>query len=274
MTDQVLYPGSSPILATAPLPDGLITATGLPARVLAGQTTRQPVLDSPRSQMPYDGFNLALHVGDGASQVQQQRMALLQALEPQGAHRLVWLEQTHSTRVQVVDEQVGFLALDADALITRQLGVACMIMTADCLPIVLSNAEGTEVACIHAGWKGLLNGVIENTLAAMQSPASHAWLGTAIGPCHFEVGQDVYQAFVQHNPASASAFVPQADAQQQSGNKYLADLYQLASLRLSALQISHPAAAQACSYHQSAQFYSYRRAAQTGRMATFVMICL
>lgn len=282
MTDQVLYPSSSPILATALLPDGLITATGLPARVLAGQTTRQPVLDSPRSQMPYDGFNLALHVGDGASQVQQQRMALLQALEPQGAQRLVWLEQTHSTRVQVVDEQVGFLALDADALITCQVGVACMIMTADCLPIVLSNAAGTEVACIHAGWKGLLNGVIENTLAAMQSPATHAWFGTAIGSCHFEVGQDVYQAFTQQDPASASAFVAQANAphqwhnnqsgSKQSDNKYLADLYQLASLRLSTLQISHPLAAQACSYHKVDQFYSYRRAAQTGRMATFVMI--
>lgn len=287
MVDQTLDPDGSSGLTTASLPDGLISATGLPVQVLAGQTTRHPLLASPRSQMPYDGFNLALHVGDVPVQVQQQRMALLQALEPQGAHRLVWLEQTHSTRVQVVDEQIvnkqtGFLALDADALITRQVGVACLIMTADCLPIVLSNAAGTEVACIHAGWKGLLNGVIENTLAAMQSPATHAWFGTAIGSCHFEVGQDVYQAFTQQDPASASAFVAQANAphqwhnnqsgSKQSDNKYLADLYQLASLRLSTLQISHPLAAQACSYHKVDQFYSYRRAAQTGRMATFVMI--
>lgn len=257
---------SHPVLSTVSLQDALITATGLPARVLAGQTTRLPLTAALPSQVPYDGFNLALHVGDIPAQVQQQRIELLKALEPYGASRLAWLEQTHSTRVHRLTAQTSFLAIDADALVTREMGVACMIMTADCLPIVLSNAAGTEVACIHAGWKGLLNGVIENTLAAMQTPATHAWLGTAIGACHFEVGAEVYQAFVQHNPVSASAFVAQPQ------NKYLADLYALASLRLSVLHISHPAAAQACSYHHASQFYSYRRAAQTGRMATFVMI--
>jgi YfiH family protein len=248
------------------LPVGMIVASGLPAAVMAGQTTRQAFDPLVQSAIPFDGFNLALHVGDDSYTVQQQRIALLKALEPYGAKRLAWLEQTHSTRVHEVTGETGFLPVNADALITRQTGVACMIMTADCLPIVLSNAAGSEVACIHAGWRGLLNGIIENTVKAMQSPAVFAWFGAAIGPSHFEVGSEVYNAFCQQSPEAATAFT------QHRAGKYLADIYQLASQRLQQLGVHHISGGVECSYQQADRFYSYRHTAKTGRMATFVML--
>lgn len=249
------------------LPPQLIAASGLPMGVLAGQTTRQAINPAWQSATPFDGFNLALHVGDDAYIVQQQRIELLKALQPHGAQRLVWLEQTHSTCVhEVTEHSQPFLPIHADAIITRQTGVACMIMTADCLPIVLSNADGSEVGCIHAGWRGLLNGIIENTVSAMQSPAVFAWLGAAIGATRFEVGAEVYNAFTQHNPAAASAFLAQGAGQ------YLADIYQLAGQRLQRLGVQHISGATQCSYQQTDLFYSYRHTPKTGRMGTFVMI--
>ncbi|RYY80054.1 MAG: peptidoglycan editing factor PgeF [Moraxellaceae bacterium] len=249
------------------LPPQLIAATGLPSGVLAGQTTRHPINPLSKSAAPFGDFNLALHVGDDAQTVQQQRIELLKALQPYGAKQLVWLEQTHSTHVhEVTEKSISFSPIHADALITRQTGVACMIMTADCLPIVLSNADGSEVGCIHAGWRGLLGGIIENTVNAMQSPAVFAWLGAAIGAERFEVGAEVYGAFTQDNPAAASAFVAQG------AGKYLADIYQLAGQRLQRLGVQHISGATQCSYQQSATFYSYRHTPKTGRMATFVMI--
>lgn len=248
------------------LPDTMISATGLPSRVVAGQTTRQALHSQFESASPFNGFNLALHVGDDARHVQQQRIELLKALQPFGVARLVWLEQTHSTTVHTVTDQTSFNSICADALITRQLGVACMIMTADCMPMVLSNADGSEVACIHAGWRGLLNGIIENTINSMQTPAVYCWLGAAIGACHFEVGAEVYDLFVQQNAQNKAAFTAQP------ANKYLADLYVLANIRLKQCQVEHISGGEACTYQQSSQFYSYRQQSHTGRMATFVMI--
>lgn len=248
------------------LPDTMISATGLPSRVVAGQTTRQALHSQFESASPFNGFNLALHVGDDARHVQQQRIELLKALQPFGVARLVWLAQTHTTDVQVVTASAHFLPVNADALVTRQLNVACMIMTADCLPIVLSNSDGSEVACIHAGWRGLLNGVIENTINSMQSQAVYSWLGAAIGASHFEVGAEVYDLFVQQNPQNQAAFTAQP------ANKYLADLYVLANIRLKQCQVEHISGGEACTYQQSSQFYSYRQQSHTGRMATFVMI--
>ncbi len=248
------------------LPKELIAATGLPARIVAGQTTKQALNTLLKNNTPFDSFNLALHVNDDQATVYQQRIELLRTLQPFGARRLVWLEQTHTTQVHQVDTQVEFAAANADALVTGQSGVACMIMTADCLPIILSNADGSEVACIHAGWRGLLNGIIENTINAMQTPATHSWLGAAIGACHFEVGAEVYDAFMQQNQQDIVAFKPQAN------EKYLADLYLLAKIRLTQCQVQHISGGESCTYQQSSQFYSYRRHASTGRMAAFVMI--
>lgn len=249
---------------------GWIEATGLPEGVIAGQTTRQFRLPSPDFQpsaAPYDGFNLALHVGDNPAQVQQQRLHVLQALQPLGAQRLEWLEQTHSTIAHRVTDQLHLQAVNADGVLTSEAGIGCMIMTADCLPIVLSDAAGKEVACIHAGWRGLLNGIIENTANAMQSAPVYAWLGAAISQPAFEVGAEVFDLFTAQDAEAAQAFIPGAVA-----GKYLADIYQLARLRLKKLGVSRVSGGEYCTYARDDLFYSYRRNAKTGRMATFVMI--
>lgn len=256
-----------------------LNAEGLPSHVVAGQTIRCPqaphlenISASPLvfSQVPFDDFNLALHVGDDPAQVQRNRMAVLDQLKFDGAARLVWLEQTHTTKVHRVTEAVDFVAINADAIVTDQTNVACMIMTADCLPIVLSDEHGTEVACIHAGWRGLLNGVIENTVAAMKQPAYSAWLGAAIGPQAFEVGAEVLDLFVAHDSDAQQAFVA-LDSTLNHG-KYLADIYMLAKQRLAKLGVLRVSGGELCTYQQSDLFYSYRREPKTGRMATFVML--
>ncbi|MFZ3192622.1 MAG: peptidoglycan editing factor PgeF [Moraxellaceae bacterium] len=218
----------------------------------------------------FDSFNLALHVGDDARQVQAKRMQLLAALQPYGVERLVWLNQTHSTTVVTVDASLHADLVDADALISMQRGVGLVIMTADCLPVVLTDVTGQAVACLHAGWRGLVDGVIEKTVAQMQSQAqvkpTHAWLGAAIGATAFEVGAEVREQFVLHAVEAAAAFVLQANGQ------YLADLYQLARLRLHALGITTIQGGDQCTVGSPELFYSYRRDKVTGRMATVAFL--
>lgn len=246
-----------------------LNAQGLPRHIVAGQTIRYPTISYP-SQAPFDDFNLALHVGDNPAHVQQNRMLLLDHLKEFGAERLVWLEQTHTTKVHRVTEVLDSTPVNADAMVTNQCNVACMIMTADCLPIVLSDAQGTEVACIHAGWRGLLNGVIENTVTEMKRPAHFAWLGTAISAQAFEVGAEVLELFAEHDSDAQQAFVA-LDSTLNHG-KYLADIYKLATQRLAKLGVLAVSGGEQCSYGQQDLFYSYRREPKTGRMATFVML--
>lgn len=218
----------------------------------------------------FDSFNLALHVGDDVWGVQAKRMQLLAALQPYGVERLVWLNQTHSTDVVWVDAAVQADLVDADALVTTQHGVGLVIMTADCLPVMLTDAAGLAVACLHAGWRGLVDGVIEKTVAQMQSQAqvkpTHAWLGAAIGATAFEVGAEVREQFVAYSSDAGSAFVRQASG------KYLADLYQLARLRLRALGINQIQGGDQCTLSSPELFYSYRRDRVTGRMATVAFL--
>ena len=218
----------------------------------------------------FDSFNLALHVGDDARHVQAKRIQLLAALQPHGVERLVWLNQTHSTAVVTVDASLQADLVDADALITTQRGVGLVIMTADCLPIVLTDATGQAIACLHAGWRGLADGIIEATVARLhadtQTKPTLAWLGAAIGATAFEVGAEVREQFVAHSSATASAFVLQANG------KYLADLYQLARLRLQALGILEIQGGDHCTVGSPELFYSYRRDSVTGRMATVVFL--
>ena len=156
-----------------------------PANVFAASTTRQGGV----SQAPFDTFNVAHHVGDSPDDVQKNRVILRETLalpsEP------LWLNQTHSNSVSTGGN------CEADAAYTREPNTPLVIMTADCLPILLCDTEGTEVAAIHAGWRGLAHGVIENTLKHFSAKPENilAWLGPAIGPSAFEVGQDVYDAF-------------------------------------------------------------------------------
>ncbi|MBS7325075.1 MAG: peptidoglycan editing factor PgeF [Thiopseudomonas sp.] len=213
------------------------------------------------SQPPFDCFNLGDHVGDAPQQVQANRDGLAQQLNCTP----VWLEQVHG--IAVVEARPGTPAT-ADACWTRTPGVACAIMTADCLPVLFTDRAGTVVAAAHAGWRSLVAGVLEQTVAAMQVNADEVlvWLGPAIGPQVFEVGPEVREAFVALHGASESAFVPSARA-----GHWLADLYQLARIRLATVGVQAVYGGGECTLSDT-RFYSYRRNAVTGRMASLVWL--
>ncbi|MFA3777655.1 purine nucleoside phosphorylase YfiH [Yersinia sp. 1652 StPb PI] len=232
----------------------------MPAGVKACSTTRHGGI----SESPYDSLNLGTHVGDVAASVIANRQRLV---ELAGLPQMpVWLEQVHGTRVLHLDSK-AVADVQADAAYSRVAGQVCAVMTADCLPVLFCSLAGDEVAAAHAGWRGLCAGVLEQTLAQFNAaPASIiAWLGPAIGPQQFEVGEDVKQAFINIDPASASAFVP-------SGTKYLADIYLLAHLRLQAAGIHAIYGGNRCTVSEKQQFFSYRRDGITGRMASLVWL--
>ncbi|WOD12194.1 peptidoglycan editing factor PgeF [Pseudomonas sp. NyZ704] len=221
-------------------------------------TTRQ--LGS--SQGPWKGFNLGDHVGDDPVHVAANRAELERGL----GCRPAWLVQTHSTDVVRANSA---LTLEADAAWTDEPGIACTIMTADCLPVLFCDRAGTKVAAAHAGWRGLLDGVLENTLNALATEPSEvlAWFGPAIGPQAFEVGSEVRDAFIQVDPQAASAFVPSDRA-----GHFLADIYQLARQRLNAFGVQSISGGDQCTVSDPLRFYSYRRDGQTGRMASLIWL--
>ncbi|GAB1232825.1 purine nucleoside phosphorylase YfiH [Ferrigenium sp. UT4] len=230
-----------------------------PSQVKALQTTRHGGV----STAPYDTLNLGLHVGDDPVRVNQNRMRLapLMPSEP------VWLEQVHGTVVANAD--AAACRVVADACIARRRGSVCVVMTADCLPVLLCAADGSVVGAAHAGWRGLCDGVIEATVAAM-GIAPHnlmAWLGPAISQAHFEVGEDVRAAFVAHRAQAAEAFIAQAEP-----GKYHADLYLLARQRLHALGVNRIFGGGQCTFGDRDRFFSYRRDGVTGRMGTFIWL--
>ena len=229
-----------------------------PAHVHALQTTRS----SGCSIAPYDSLNLGSHVGDDPLVVAKNRNSL-NALVPSEP---IWLEQVHGTHV-VMAETAGCLPR-ADACVSRNSGAVCAVMTADCLPVLLCDTAGSVVAAVHAGWRGLADGVIEAAVAAMTVPGAQlmAWFGPAIGPQAFEVGGEVRAAFVGHDPAAAVAFT----SMEGCGDKYLADLYRLARLRLAALDVTQVYGGDRCTYTEKDRFFSYRRDGRTGRMATLI----
>lgn len=239
-----------------------------PACVKALQTTRIGGV----SLAPYDALNLGLHVGDDPLRVIHNRMQLasLMPSEP------VWLEQVHGTVVASADAPPSRVV--ADACIARRRGAVCVVMTADCLPVLLCDEAGTVVGAVHAGWRGLAAGVIEATVKAMRV-APHkllAWLGPAISQEHFEVGEAVRTAFTMHDAQAASAFIPIpfAGEEKASGGeqKYLADLYLLARQRLNTIGVNRVFGGTECTYAQAERFFSYRRDGVTGRMGTFIWL--
>lgn len=230
-----------------------------PANVRAMQTIRSGGV----SQAPYDTMNLGLHVGDDPLRVNHNRQSLSALLPTEP----VWLEQVHGTVVANAD--AAACRVVADASIAHHRGSVCVVMTADCLPVLLCDEDGTVVAAAHAGWRGLCDGVIEATVQAM-GIAPHkllAWLGPAISQKHFEVGAEVRAAFIAHHAQAQEAFV----AQDGSG-KYLADLYLLAHQRLHALGITAIHGGNRCTHGESDCFFSYRRDGVTGRMASFIWL--
>ncbi|MFZ7135618.1 peptidoglycan editing factor PgeF [Avibacterium avium] len=240
--------------------DALKPNWAAPANIHAFTTLRQGGV----SQAPYDSFNLGDHVGDDKNSVKTNRTLLVEQFYlPQFP---LFLNQTHSTRV--IHLPYDGNNLDADAVYTNQPNQVCLVMTADCLPVLFTNQQGTEVAAAHAGWRGLCDGVLEQTVQQFQAEPQEiiAWLGPAIGPKSFQVGEDVRQQFIAQDPNAAQAFVPDPIEQ----GKYLADLYHIARLRLNKLGISQISGGEHCTYLEKTAFFSYRRDKQTGRMASLI----
>jgi hypothetical protein len=240
---------------------GIIPDWPAPANVRALQTTR----DGGVSVGAYASFNLGDHVGDDPVAVARNRALLRTSLPSEP----VWLKQVHGNIVADADRTVG--VPDADAALARQPGKVCAVMTADCLPLLLCDEDGTVVAAAHAGWRGLAGGVVEATVKAMNVAPERllVWLGPAIGPQAFEVGEEVRQAFIAHDPDAAKAFVPSSPL---TAQKWLADIYLLACQRLALLGVKRVYGGGLCTYADAERFYSYRRDQATGRMASLIWL--
>lgn len=216
------------------------------------------------SQGVYSSLNLGDHVSDDPAAVQQNR-ALLQDVLPA---RPVWLKQVHGTRLLWVDQPAVDSA--ADAALAKSDGVVCVVMVADCLPVLLCDEAGTVVGVVHAGWRGLVGGIIEQSVSAMRTQCHGeilAWLGPAIGPKHFEVGAEVREAFLQHDAQSAQAFVAA-----ENPDKWYANLFDLARQRLLQVGVRNVYGGDVCTYSDPTRFFSYRRDGQTGRMAALIWL--
>ncbi|WP_089603786.1 peptidoglycan editing factor PgeF [Acinetobacter piscicola] len=240
---------------------------GLPQGVFVGQTHIQHPKALASEQSELDGFNLALHVNDDPQRVQSHRMTLLDEFAEFGVNKITWMTQTHSTICHTINEEIPLVALIGDGLVTQKKGHALMMMTADCLPVVLGNADGSEVANLHAGWRGLAGGIVENTIAEMRSKPTWAWLGAAISQPCFEVETEVKDAFCSKYAVLATAF-----QEGEQAGKYYADLYAIARFILNQQGVATVLGGDQCSYRQEQDYYSYRRHAKTGRMATFVFM--
>lgn len=228
-----------------------------PPNVNALQTTRVGGL----SAAPYDSFNLGDHVGDHPHHVAHNRQQLNNFVPTEP----VWLNQVHGVRV--IDAALSRCVECADASFSTNRNVVCTVMTADCLPILLCDKAGTVVASIHAGWRSLCDGVIEETISAMPAAVGDlmVWFGPAIGPGAFEVDAKVREQFLAKDVQAERAFKPH-------GDKWLCDLYQVAKLRLKSLGVTDLYGEVLCTYENPDEFFSYRRDGDTGRMATMIWL--
>lgn len=233
-----------------------------PPTIKAYSTLRQGGASLP----PYESFNLGMHVGDNKNFVKMNRTLLMdKAHLPQYP---LFLNQIHST--QVISLPCEQTTPNADGVYTNHPEQVCLVMTADCLPVLFCNEDGTEVAAAHAGWRGLCEGILEKTLSHFKSPPEKilTWLGPAIGPTAFQVGEEVKSAFMQHSPFSKNAFIPDPN----TSNKYLANLYMLATQRLNQYGVTQISGGEYCTFTEKEKFFSYRRDGITGRMASFIWI--
>jgi len=209
----------------------------------------------------YATLNLGDHVADGRAAVDENRVRLQQALALPASPK--WLTQVHG--IDCIDAASSAIGVEADASFTTQAGIVSVVLTADCLPVLLCDKQGTTVAAVHAGWRGLAAGVIESTIAAMgESQELMAWLGPAIGPQQFEVGDEVRAAFIARDAVAVDAFAPAR------AGHWLADLYQLARIVLKKQGVSNIYGGEWCTVSRPDDFYSYRRDGVTGRMATLI----
>lgn len=227
------------------------------------------------SQSPFASFNLAGHVGDQPENVNANRRVLLNKI----GHPISWIHQVHGCDVVMLnsgDSLRGDGQYDADAVTTTTPGIVCAIQTADCLPMLICNREGSQVAAVHAGWRGLAAGIIGRAVNQFTAPAADlmAYLGPAISQPFFQVGEDVVEVFLQSEKRKNLA-EPVSDSfkkDSRAEGKYLADLYRLAKSELNGLGISAVFGGTYCTYAQSDQFYSFRRDGVTGRMASLIWL--
>ena len=228
-----------------------------PAGIRACVTTRANGV----SVAPFDSFNLGDHVGDDPVAVAHNRQRLTQIFDVQPA----WLSQVHGVVVAPADPQQ---IVEADASWTATPGIACTVMTADCLPALFCDRAGTRVAAAHAGWRGLAAGVLEAAALSLNVEPCDilVWLGPAIGPRAFEVGGEVRDVFIKDMPHAGTAFVPSINA-----GRFMADIYALARLRLARCGITAVYGGGFCTVTDP-RFYSYRRSPRTGRFASLVWI--
>lgn len=251
----------------------LITPTWpAPSNIKAFTTTREGGVSAGM----FGQFNLSAQAGEAIDIVEKNR-ALLKAQLALPAEP-IWLTQVHGTQVvcadsmqqlqhttQAEDTLATNTAHTADASFSQQPNTVCAILTADCLPLLLCNTAGTRIAAIHAGWRGLAAGIIETTLATLPTDKWLVWLGPAIGPRAFEIGEDARTLLLRDNPSDTIALTARAEK-----GKWLADLYQLARLRLNRLGINQVYGGDYCTYTQNTLFYSYRKQHPTGRMASLI----
>lgn len=231
-----------------------------PKNILSCSTTRNGGVSLP----PFDSLNLGSHVDDEPMAVSENRERLLVLAKlPQ---QPLWLEQVHGTKVLHLNGN-PHENRQADAVYTDQVGQVCAIMTADCLPVLFCSKDGKQVAAAHAGWRGLCEGILENTVAQFTCSPNEimVWLGPAIGPTKFEVGPEVREAFINQSSDLAGAFSVY-------GDKFLANIYLLASKKLQAAGISTVYGGSFCTVSDENRFFSFRREGKTGRMASLIWI--
>jgi polyphenol oxidase len=229
-----------------------------PPGVVAGTTLRQGGCSSG----PYESLNLATHVGDHSQRVARNHRLFFDTCRLPTAP--LWLAQVHGTTV--LDAASAASAQEGDAMYTELADVVCAVLTADCLPVVFASRCGGLVAVAHAGWRGMADGILESTVAAMacESEDLQAWLGPAISQPAFEVGAEVRERFVTHDSDAALHFLPNPRG------RWQADLYGLARRRLQSCGITDVYGGGRCTYGEPSAFFSYRRDGVCGRMATFV----
>lgn len=229
-----------------------------PAKVRAAFTLRQGGV----SQAPYDSLNVGAHVGDEPAAVAENRRRL--RVQLQLPREPAWIDQVHGTEVLDLDGSAATGA--ADAVLTRRPGPVCAVQVADCLPVFISVRDGSAVAAAHAGWRGLAAGVLEATVKrlAVEPRQLITWLGPAIGQAHFEVGEEVRQAFLAHDAGASGAFAANARG------RWQCDLAGLARRRLAALGVGGIFGGEWCTYADPARFFSYRRDGRCGRMAALI----
>lgn len=235
-----------------------------PNNVVAVSSCRSGGASSP----PFDSFNLGDHVGDDPAAVAANRQYLLDS-NP-GLQHLQWLKQVHGLRAVAASRDNA--VVEADACYSVEAGLGCAVMTADCLPLLVCDRTGSQVAAIHAGWRGLLAGVIEQTLQQFTASPDQllVWMGPAISAAHFEVGPEVRQQFLV--AADGCPKVEACFSGSDRASHFFADIYQLARLRLQKLGVSAVYGGDLCTYDDPPRFYSYRRDGDCGRMVSLIYL--